>query len=658
VKLKSKEGEKEVTCYLAVTKEEYANRQSIIAEAFKGETDDIQIRFPKGLGAQHPFNFCQVDKILDNIGIAEAMVDKIADAIVGDFDVKTKDENAQAVLDGFIDDTNFKSKLRPWIKEAVSKGNGYMELDLEDMKNIDKLRVLNANDMYVKRTKKGKVIEYNQFKKKLKLFDSTKKPIPFKPKQIAHLTINKTPGDPYGRGLLWSSRVTIENYAGSELDRHKLLSRKAGAPIHVKLGQPGQKVKKADMDSFKSDLQFMNNSTEWVTDSNVEMTLIDFAGIGDNLTKSAEHDLEQLAIAMKIPMSLIGVANNPEGLAKVNDKGWLRFIHSLRTLIEEIVEDQILRPVLRNNSPKLDNKVEFIWELPGEEEKLARLAIVKETLKLMDLSPELRAALEIEYAEIMELDVVDKLPTPEEARKKLDAEEAEFKKQEDLARKNEEKIKQPEVPGAKKTAKQKAKVTLVHKCKPILTDAEKGNMKLSQYINVKELAGFNYSDYLVKILRNLRIDKFEELLATTEQQLIEGLLPQRDVNKLKVILKDGFRKNKTITQIERDISRSINLKDRVRFDEDGVKKLTLSADKRPINIARTETVRLANQGLKDLYLENEIKSYRWLTALDERTCPICEALDGQVFETREGLAGLNMPPAHSMCRCSMVGLVD
>jgi len=704
MKLTTKESNEEVSCYLAVLDAEYANRKNILSEAFRGETDDKNIMFPKGLGAQHPFNFEQVDKILNNVGIANALIDKIVDMIIGDFDIKTKDENAQAILNTLVDDTNLKSKLRPWIKEAISKGNGFMELDLADLKNIEKLRVLNANNMYVRRTKKGKVLGYNQFSGKIKMFQRGK-PIPFTPKEIAHLTINKTPGDPYGIGLLWPNRATIENYAGSEVDRHKLLTRKAGAPIHVKLGVPGQKIKKSDLKKFKTDLQFMNNSTEWVTDANTEMNIIDFSGIGDNLTKSSEHDLEQLALGMNLPMSIVGISNNPEGLAKVNDKGVLRFIHSLRIQIEEIIEDRILRPFLRIQSPKLDSKVEFIWELAGEDEKIARLTIIKDALGLFDISPEMRAALEIEYAEIMELDVVDKLPTPEEARKKADEDEKELKDNIDQARKAEENIKQPEVPGAKKTATQKARIELqeivkkvgnkycvishktgkslgcyptkaqaekrlkqikrfsdkkeelISKLKPTITESEKNNMRLSQYVNVKELAGFNYSDYLVKILQNLRIDKFEDLLATNEQGLLEGLLPQKDVNKLRIILKDGFRKNKTIKQIEKDIDRSINLKDRVRF-EDGVKKVTLSAEKRPINIARTETVRLANQGLKDLYLENKIKSYRWLTALDERTCPICEALDGQVFETRDGEAGVNMPPAHSMCRCSMVGLVD
>jgi len=658
MKLVSTEKEKEFDCYLAVSQSE-RNRKLIINETFKGQVDDIEIMFPKGLGAQHPFDFSQVDKILDNIGIANALVDKITDAIIGDFTIKTKDPNSQALLDDFADETSLKIKLRPWIKEAVSKGNGFMELDLKDIKNIEKIRVMNANNMYVRRTKKGKVLGYNQYQGKLKTF-TVKKPIPFSPTQIAHLTINKTPNDPYGRGLVWCNRVTIENYASSELDRIKLLSRKAGAPIHVKLGQPGQKVSKSDMDSFKTDLQYMTNSTEWVTDANTEMEVIDFKGVGDNLTKSAEHDLEQLALGMKIPMSLVGVANNPEGLAKTNDKEWLRFISSVRGMVEEVVENQILRPILRSNSPKLDGRVEFIWELPGEEEKTKRLETITNTLKIMDLTPELRAALEIEYASVMELDVAEKLPTPEDARKKADEEEAEMKKQEDEARKAEEtKIKQPEFPGAKKTANQKAKVEIQCNHKDCnLTEAQAGNMKLAEYVNLKEIAGFNYSDYLVKILQNLRIDKFEDLLALTEQDLLEGLLPKRDVNKLRIVLKNGFRKNKTIRQIEKDINQSINLKDRIKFNEDGSKKVTLSASKRPITIARTETVRLANQGLKDMYVENEVKSYRYLAAIDERTSDICRELDGQVFLTKDGAPGVNMPPMHVMCRSSIVGLVD
>lgn len=658
MELKSKDEDKLVDAYISVTPQEMRLNQS-----FKGEVDDVMIKSPKELGAQHPFDFEQIDKILNNVGVVDAIVDKIADAVIGDFDVKVEDVNAQTILDSFVDETDLLTKLRPWIKEGISKGNGFMELDLIDKTNTGKIRVMNANTMYVKRNKKGKVLSYNQWKGKIGAYVPGKSvPINFKPDQIAHLTINKTPNDPYGKGLVWSNRVSIDNYAGDETSKTKLLDRKAGAPIHVKLGAKGQKVRQADVDAFKTSLQYMTNSTEWVTDSNTEMNVIDFTGIGDNLIKAAEHDLEQIAIGMKLPMSLLGTANNPEGLAKVNDKGFLRFIHSLRIQIEEVIENQILKPLLMNQSKKMVQDVEFVWELPGDDEKNERIQKITDTLKIMDLSPELKAALEIEYAEILELDV--KLPTPEEARKKADDQEAEMKKEEQDRIKEETLIKQPQVPGAVKAVKKitppvKAEGTPVIQEKAVeLTESQRRELTLSQYVNLKELEGFNYSDYLVKILQNLRNDKFHDLLALTEMDLMEGLLPKQDINKLRIILKDGFRKNQTIRQIEKKIEQSINLKDRVKFNEDGTKTKTLGAESRPINIARTETVRLANEGLKDLFKENNIKNYSWLTALDDRTCPICMELDGQVFLTNEGATGVNLPPAHSMCRCSIIGQVN
>ena len=668
--------DKKIKGYLAVSALEYANRSNILTETFKGEVMDKKVLFPKKLGAEHPFDFEQVQKITTNVGIINAAVDKIVDAIIGDFNVtiessKNREEsdpnNAQTIIDSFIDDSNFKVNIRPWIKEAVSKGNGIMELDIDD----EKIRVMNVNNMYVTRNKKGKVLRWKQFKGNKRLMNLTREePIKFEPKQIAHLPINKIPNDAYGIGLVWPNRVAIENYAGAEVDLHKLLSRKAGAPIHVKVGQPGESVQAGDIDGFKTDLQYMNNSTEWVTDGNIEMKLIDFSGIGDNLTNAAMHDLEQIAIGMKIPMSLLGVANNPEGLAKVNDNGFKRFINSVRTIAEEVIEDKIFQPILRKNGLSAD--IDFEWELQDETEKNERLRVITEALKLFDISPALRASLEIEYAQLLGLDDLDNiLLSPQEAEKKAEEEQ---KKEEDLMRKEEEtKIKQPEVPGVKPTAKQSAKSLDIKstqtECKSCndstrnpgkmnITESELNNMSIGQYVNLQEIAGFNYSDYLVKILQALRIDKFNDLRALTEKDLIEGLLPSNDINKLRVILKDGFRKNKTIRQIEKDINQSIDLQDRVKIQEDGTKKLTLSASSRPITIARTETVRLANEGLKNMYIENDITSYRYLAALDDRTSDICNSLSGQVFLTKDGTPGVNMPPMHVNCRSSIVGLVD
>lgn len=651
---------KEIKHYLAVSKEEFTKKSNLLIETFKGQTDDKEVFYPKGLGAVHPFDFEDVDKIIKNIGVLNAIVDKITDAIVGDFNVVVDDKNGQEIIDSFIDNSNFRTNIRPWIKEAVYKGNGILELDLDE----DQIQTLNANYMYSKRSKSGKVLEWNQYKKKIgKVIDAT-----FKPNEIAHLCINQIPGEAYGIGLVYPSRVAIENYAWSELSLYKILDRKAGAPIHVKIGQPGESVQPGDIDSFKERLQYMNNSTEWVTDGNIEMSLIDFSGVGDNLTKAALHALEQVAIGMKIPMSLLGIANIPEGLAKENTKDFKRFIKSVRTQVEEIVEDKIFKVILKNNG--LSFKVRFEWEEQDQEDIDNHLRTMTEVLKLSySISPALQIGLEREIAKSLGLqDVLESLPTPKEA--------------DEIIKKREAELQQPEVPGAKPTAKENIEVEIkevvkeqekeVEKlidiyfpkeevecdCHENFTEEQLNEMTIQEYVNLKELAGFNYSDYLIKILQALRISKFDELRALTELDIDLGLLPNNDIEKLRLILRDGFRKNKTINQIEKEIGNSINLKDRIKIEEDGTKKVTLSADQRPRTIARTETVKLANTGLKNMYIENDISSYRYLAAMDDRTSEICAYLNGQIFLTKDGTPGVNMPPMHVNCRSSIIGLVE
>jgi SPP1 gp7 family putative phage head morphogenesis protein len=92
--------------------------------------------------------------------------------------------------------------------------------------------------------------------------------------------------------------------------------------------------------------------------------------------------------------------------------------------------------------------------------------------------------------------------------------------------------------------------------------------------------------------------------------------------------------------------------------------LTRYADKltrqRAMNIARTETVKAANEGQTQLWkqaqqrgdLPNVIR-HEWIASYSERTCPVCSALNGEVVVVGEAFSnGSTQPPAHPMCRCS------
>jgi len=87
------------------------------------------------------------------------------------------------------------------------------------------------------------------------------------------------------------------------------------------------------------------------------------------------------------------------------------------------------------------------------------------------------------------------------------------------------------------------------------------------------------------------------------------------------------------------------------------------------NIARTETSNARNQAQMDVWkdaidqgeLEPTVKKY-WITAPDERRCPICAFLHGQKVFVHQRFTGpsgekYQRPAAHPSCRCAM-GLKD
>jgi len=617
---------KEVRGYIAI------NKDFPIKEQFTGEVVDIPIRFPKDLGTEHPFNFEDVEKTYKSVGEVAAGINKVTDAIVGEFLLKAKNQKIQKVIDGFVKNTDFSTVLREWIREGFLKGNGFMELDLENQK----IRVLNANDIYVKRTRKGVVREYNQWIGNIEGYRRTNltRFTNFKLNRIAHLMVNKISGAAYGLGIVWQNERVIENMVLNDEDYHKLISRKAGAPLQIKVGVPGEAARTEDIDQTSDDLQYMTNRTNWVTDANTEMTVVDFGDVGKNLAETMDHDMLKLAFGMEIPIVLWGAGRIPEGIAKVQLEAWQRKIKAAQEDIESVIEEKIFKPLLLMQ--KLDGDVEFVWNLPGEEEINKRLERLNKIVENMGISEPMRRMCELEIARLLNFEDANKFLAKPEKESEEDMEAT--KKAE---REEEEEIKQPEVPGEKPAMEKYSDDELEIK------RAKSGEMNIKEFTNLKEIAGFNYSDFLVNILKRLRVEKFTDLAAITEADLIAGKLPKTEITKLRTVLKDGFRRNRTIREIETEIKQSIKLKD---VTKEG--KVITEAGRRPNMIARTETVRLANIGLIDTYKEHNIKKVRWLAAVSDRTCEQCIGLDGQVFDINT----VSPPPAHVDCRCSLLSV--
>ncbi|RLI74020.1 hypothetical protein DRO97_06445 [Archaeoglobales archaeon] len=72
-------------------------------------------------------------------------------------------------------------------------------------------------------------------------------------------------------------------------------------------------------------------------------------------------------------------------------------------------------------------------------------------------------------------------------------------------------------------------------------------------------------------------------------------------------------------------------------------------------IARTESVRVFNYAALTRYNNVGIKKWRWLAAMDERTCQICMERHGKVFSNPSDL-----PPhsTHPRCRCTIIPMLN
>ena len=608
-------------------------------EQYKGEVSDKLIRWPKELGVEHPFPFEDCEKVYKKFGLISGAINKIVDHVVGEFSVESDQPNVVVKVNEFIKKNNFSVVLRDWIREGIMKGNGFMEVNTK----TGDCRVMNANDVYVVRNKKGDITGYNQYIGDPQKFNQ-KKVIPFTPNQIAHLQINCIAGEAYGLGLVYPNERVIENLILASQDVHKLMSRKAGAPIHAKFGVPGESVAPADIDAMKASMQYMNNRTEWVTDANVDMKVIDFGPIGDKLTGLMEQDIKELIAGMDIPEVLLNSGQLNEGIAKTQMTGWKIKITNYQDMIEGVIISKIFKPYLENQGLTGDD-IDFIWNLPSDDDINARLIQLNTLLGNQSTTENMKRMLQLEIARLLNIEDADLyLPEPEAGldeqafQDKKDVQKMGAGLQPDnskpfIAPNKDLQRKQPELPGARQVKQH------LHE------SVDYNTITVKEWLSLKEAGDFTYSDYLVAILKQTKIDEFSNLKAVTESDIQNGLFPETDINKLRTILKEGFRRNQTLAQITSNINEGINIKDRIT--EDGK---TVPAETRAETIARTETLRLSAVALMNLYDENNINKFQFLSSPD--ACEICQSLDnGEIKLLSEADMGVNYPPIHPNCRC-------
>ena len=139
-------------------------------------------------------------------------------------------------------------------------------------------------------------------------------------------------------------------------------------------------------------------------------------------------------------------------------------------------------------------------------------------------------------------------------------------------------------------------------------------------------------DFLANYQVNLLGDVTTELAAGIKRTITQGVLT-----------------GKSIPEVAREIGKVVT--DKNAFKKAG-KTVFRSAQHRATLITRTETLRAHNEGRKMFYREVGIQKVKWLTAQDERTCPICAPRDGKIYDIDK------VPEEHPGGRCTVVAVID
>jgi len=606
------------------------NNIKTITESIKSEVQRKEIQFPKELGEEHLFDLKLAEQTYKKVGLVKAIVDKHLDFIISPgFYVTSLEPKAALLINKFIKETSFDQLLRQWILESCIKGTGFLEASF-DGKEFE-FRVINSTSMYIKRDKNGIVEAYNQYVGSFEKFNPNRI-IPFTPEEIIPLDLGKVGDDAYGIGLIFPLLKTVDYMASSERDLHMLMQRKANAPIHVKLGSPEEPVSAQDVTGAGQTLEYLNNMHEWATDHRWEFKVVDFGNIGEKFSMVMESDKETLFMAAQIPASIMGQANIPEGLAKSDAETWERRIESLQGAIEKVIEEKIFRRILKAN--KLDARVEMEWGQPSESKVNQRMTQLTMLLSNMQLSPQLRAMLEIEIANVLQFSEkwIKTLIEPEIVP--------------EIERDKEGNIKQPEIPGEKPQAAENIKELkkndkwFIHEG----INTEDDNLKLSEWIN------FDYIGYKEQILNYISSDDFSSLRGYNNLDYALGKLNENQINQLRNVLINNFEGNGTIYEIAEDI-RKLGFKSVYTINDKGQKRLILDKNTRPMYIARTESTRVASEGILNHYKSQGVEEVRFLASISQRTCPICESLNGTVFTIQEAQGII---PIHVNCRCGWI----
>lgn len=609
---------------------------------FKSIIDRKNIKFPSQIGEEHPYNPQMTHGLYEKFGFLTGLIEKKVEHIWGNgFHVQSNNKNAKAIIENWLQDVGFITIGKRWTRQAFVNPTGYIELGGKITEGIKGIKVLDSRFIYKKRDEKGRVIKYIQLIKGMeKDRDLQKKPlqknqdyIEIEPDNIAEFAVNQIGDCAYGLGYIYPNLDVINSYLGNRKNFRELVKRKANSPYWIKMGSLEHNVfpDASAVSSMGQKLTYLQNKTEWVTGPDIDIKVLDFGNVSDKFKFPLENDLDMLFYGFQNPKSESGSAISTglgSNVATEHSTELDLHIKSIQEELEKIIEEKIFKRVLLSNG--MEDHVEIVWGEANEQEKKAKIQLLMNLLNSpMLTNMQLRKQIEKDMAILLGYD------------------EAIITQGQD-ERDEEEQQQQPAVPGS---------LNMFYKIKNIFN--KKNNVRQEKIIipndinkdySLIEWLGFNYRKFTGDILNKIDKDDFKNIAALNVAEMEVGYLTTTQLTQFKEVMKETFVKGLSIRTMASTLFSKDIIPNLYKI-EDGEKILVIGKEYRSLIIARTETIRISAQGALDNYRKGGIERVRFLAATSDRTCPICESLNGQVYEIN-GIPQEADIPIHVNCRCT------
>lgn len=256
---------------------------------------------------------------------------------------------AKVVEDFFVLD-NTREKLKISFREALKKGNGFMDITVKGKKLV-RTRVLVPNDIWVDIDSKTGDRVYKQSNKDLK------------PEYLIHMTVRDEVGVPFGASLLRNNLLFLTGLMDVGGDIMAALKRVAYSPMVAKLDLENladETEKKKYMDAYSEKLKNVTSATNNFTiDKRHDITLLGQGSAGAKLLPTndlIEPIISVVLINFGIPLGMFLQTGANKSIIDEQRQSMQRFYEDLRGRIKYYVETKMIPYITGRNTVLVFNK--------------------------------------------------------------------------------------------------------------------------------------------------------------------------------------------------------------------------------------------------------------------------------------------------------------